>query len=156
VFDAVAGSTVGDAAGRAAWAACSDVDALPPGPVPMLDDELKGQAGAGGEGAVAILPTVRINGKQYRGSLEAGSVLRAICAAFPSGGEPPVCVEAWVSGEDECAPGGEGARACGAGSGGKTKCVNTFRGFECDCGDGFMKVKDQVRAGGGCSRVGWV
>lgn len=58
--------------------------------------------------------THRINGKQYRGSLEAGAVLRALCAAYPSGGEPPVCNEAWVT-ENECAEGGEGWRACSSG-----------------------------------------
>lgn len=56
----------------------------------------------------------RISGKQYRGNLEAGSVLRALCAAFPAGSEPAVCVEAWVS-EDECVEGGDGWRACNSG-----------------------------------------
>jgi hypothetical protein len=113
----------------------------------MLEEELLGQAGDG-EGAVAILPTVRVNRKQYRGTLEAGSVLRAVCAAFPAGGEPPVCNQKWVS-EDECAEGGDGWRACrGRGGGdGRTQCVNTFRGYECECGDGYMRVKDKV---GGC------
>jgi hypothetical protein len=80
----------------------------------MLDEELAAQTGDGGESTVAILPTVRINKKQYRGNLGAGSVLRALCAAFPTGSEPAVCTETWVS-EDECAEGGDGWRACSSG-----------------------------------------
>jgi hypothetical protein len=113
VFGAVAGPAVGSPEGRAAWAACAD--AAGSGPLPLLDKELAAQTGQG-EGAVAILPTIRINGKQYRGNLEAGSVLRAVCAAFPSGAEPPVCLERWVS-EDECAEGGVGWLACNSGCG---------------------------------------
>lgn len=54
---------------------------------------------------------IRINGKQYRGSLQQYPVLRALCAGFPAGQEPPECNSAAVS-EDECAPGGVGERAC--------------------------------------------
>lgn len=82
-----------------------------------MDEELASQTGGGqsNTSAVAILPTVRINGRQYRGALEAGAVLRALCAAFPAGREPPrVCNARWVS-EDECAEGGEGWRACNNG-----------------------------------------
>lgn len=116
VFDAVAGETVGAPEGRDAWSKCIDVGSKDAkGPIPMLDDELKGQTGGeGGESTVAILPTVRINKKQYRGNLDAGSVLRALCAAFPSGAEPAVCTETWVS-EDECAEGGDGWRECNSG-----------------------------------------
>lgn len=28
---------------------------------------------------------------------------------------------------------------------GRTKCVNTFKGYECDCGAGYMRVTDKVR-----------
>lgn len=107
---------MGGPEGRAAWQKCADIGRSgATGAIPMLDEELKGQTGGeGGESTVAILPTVRINGKQYRGNLEAGSVLRALCAGFPSGSEPAVCTETWVS-EDECAPGGDGWRACNSG-----------------------------------------
>jgi hypothetical protein len=83
--------------------------------VPLLEAELKAQTGDdSGRSTVAILPTVRIQGRQYRGSLEAGSVLRAVCAAFPAGQDPAVCREPWVS-EDECVEGGEGWRDCNTG-----------------------------------------
>lgn len=124
MFDAVAGANVGGPEGRAEWAACSSEADLPssaPRPpasaptarIPLLDDELAAQTGDdSGRSTVAILPTIRVLGRQYRGGLSAGSVLRALCAAFPPGGEPRVCTEAWVS-EDECAEGGDGWRACG-------------------------------------------
>ncbi|KAI8469825.1 MAG: hypothetical protein J3K34DRAFT_393772 [Monoraphidium minutum] len=158
VFDAVAGPRVGDAAGRAAWAACADVGAPgATGAVPMLDEELAGQTGgsSGAESTVAILPTVRINGRQYRGNLEAGSVLRALCAGFPAGTEPAVCNEAWVS-EDECAEGGDGWRACNTGMNttlGRTRCINTFRSFACDCGAGYMKVTDKATGQETCAEL---
>jgi len=117
VFDAVAAGSaaVGSKEGRKAWSSCIDVGSPDSrDPIPMLDDELKAQTGAEGEGTVAILPTVRINKRQYRGTLDAGSVQRALCAAFPTGSEPPVCTETWVS-EDECAEGGDGWRACSSG-----------------------------------------
>lgn len=28
---------------------------------------------------------------------------------------------------------------------GRTKCINTFRGFTCECGAGYMRVTDKVR-----------
>lgn len=103
---------------RREWLECSDVGgAGEAAPLDVLEQELKSQTGGGGgaaASAVAILPTVRVNGKQYRGSFEAGGVLRALCAAFPAGAEPAVCNEAWVS-EDECEEGGEGWRACNNG-----------------------------------------
>jgi len=27
---------------------------------------------------------------------------------------------------------------------GRTHCINTFKGFTCDCGDGYMRVTDKV------------
>jgi hypothetical protein len=63
---------------------------------------------------IAILPTVRINHKQYRGALESASVLRALCASFPAGHEPSVCNEDWVS-ENECEEGSTGWQACNSG-----------------------------------------
>lgn len=83
-------------------------------PLPLLDAELLAQTGNGSASTVAILPTIRVNAKQYRGSLDAGSVTRALCAAFPAGQEPAVCNERWVS-EDECAEGGEGWLSCSSG-----------------------------------------
>jgi hypothetical protein len=147
------------------WQACSDVpDPSAKGkPHPLLDAELKAQVGDGGEGSssssapttVAILPTVRINGKQYRGALEPGPVLRAICAGFPSGAEPGVCNERWVS-DDECAPGGAGDLACRAAANataGRTRCVNTFAGYTCECGQGFMRVQDSATGEETCAEL---
>jgi hypothetical protein len=60
------------------------------------------------------MPTVRVNAKQYRGTLEAPAVLRAICSGFPTGSEPSVCNEEWVS-DNECTVGSEGWTACNSG-----------------------------------------
>lgn len=156
-FDAVAGANVGGPEGRAAWQACLDIGADgADAPIPLLDAELKAQTGdESGRGTVAILPTVRIQGRQYRGSLEAGSVLRAVCAAFPGGQEPGVCREPWVS-EDECIEGGEGWRDCNSGvnkAQGRTRCVNTFRSYTCDCGSGSMRVTDKATGKESCAGV---
>jgi hypothetical protein len=168
-------ATVGGAAANEAetealvkdWHECSDVpDPAAKGkPHPLLDAELKAQIGDGDEGeggkgggaatTVAILPTVRVNGKQYRGALEPGPVLRAICAGFPGGTEPGVCNERWVS-DDECAPGGEGDLACRSSSNataGRTRCVNTFSGYTCECGQGFMRVQDSATGEETCAEL---
>lgn len=38
-----------------------------------------------------ILPTIRINGAQYRGKMATAEVLRAICAGFVEGNMPQAC-----------------------------------------------------------------
>jgi hypothetical protein len=43
---------------------------------------LQVQTGNSSESTVAMLPTVRVNQKQYRGQLEAASVLRALCSRW--------------------------------------------------------------------------
>ncbi|KAG2487035.1 hypothetical protein HYH03_014281 [Edaphochlamys debaryana] len=151
VFNALGGPSLGG--GRAAWDACAsfnETDALARAAtdpkalqIPVLEEELASQRGndSAGIAAVSILPTVRINGKQYRGSLDVGSVMRGICAGFPDGGEPPICNQAWIS-DDECLPGGVGYLACMSGdlaATGKTRCVNTFKGYSCECKDGMFK-----------------
>lgn len=40
---------------------------------------------------VFILPTIRINGVQYRGKMATAEVLRAICAGFSAGNMPQAC-----------------------------------------------------------------
>ena len=40
---------------------------------------------------VFILPTIRINGVQYRGKMATTEVLRAICAGFTAGNMPQAC-----------------------------------------------------------------
>ena len=56
-----------------------------------------------------ILPTIRINNGQYRGKLSVTEVMRALCAAFVKGKEPPACLKVK---EDECRPGSVGESYC--------------------------------------------
>ena len=101
----------------------------------MLEAEMARQRGGDGDGEVFILPTIRINRRQYRGKLAYDDVLRAICAGFTAGAQPPVCLAA---AGDACRPGSPGAAACAARADGKTKCRNTASGYECTCGSGFI------------------
>ncbi len=64
---------------------------------------------------VYILPTIRINNGQYRGKLSVTEVMRALCAAFVKGKEPPACLKVK---DDECRPGSVGESVCAA-----KKCV---------------------------------
>lgn len=57
---------------------------------------------------MSILPTIRINGKQYRGALRWDKVLRGLCSGFPKDQEPPVCNDPNVT-PDECQTGNIGA-----------------------------------------------
>lgn len=115
VFKAVAELEVASESGHKAWHDCMDVGKLDgTDPIPLLDTELAVQTGNDTESTVAILPTVRVNQKQYRGTLDAPSVIRALCAAFPLGQEPSLCNEGWVS-DNECAIGGAGWKACNEG-----------------------------------------
>lgn len=91
VFKEVAANTklAGDS-GMKAWKDCLDFGNLDGSdPIKMLDDELAAQTGEDAETTIAIMPTVRVNKRQYRGALEAPSVLRAICA-----GRAPSCTTA--------------------------------------------------------------
>lgn len=159
VFATVAAEKLGaPAAALAEWRACWAVDPVESdAPIPFLDAELAAQTGNDSASTVAMLPTVRVNSKQYRGSLEAASVLRALCASFPVDGEPGVCNEAWVS-DNECAAGSEGALACSSGdtaAEGRTRCINTFAGagYRCECGQGFLLVTDQATGAQSCTDV---
>ena len=60
---------------------------------------------------VYILPTIRINGGQYRGKLAYTEVLRALCAAFEDEQKqaPPVCLKV---ADDSCRPGSLGDAVC--------------------------------------------
>ncbi|GFZ16900.1 vaculolar sorting receptor 3 [Actinidia rufa] len=60
--------------------------------------------GKGSRGDVTILPTLVVNNRQYRGKLEKGAVLKAICAGFEETTEPAVCLavkwrqmSAWIA-----------------------------------------------------------
>ncbi|KAF5831679.1 hypothetical protein DUNSADRAFT_12733 [Dunaliella salina] len=71
-------------------------------------------------------------------------VTKALCAAFPVDSEPSVCRESWVS-EDECEVDGPGYAQCRVGdpvTGGRTRCINTFSGYKCDCGQGWVSATD--------------
>jgi len=105
-------------------------------PHSVMEDQIAAQAGGGEEGGeVFILPTLRINGAQYRGKLAVGEVLRALCAGFEVGNRPSGC-ERVV--DDACMVGGEGYADCSGRSDGKTQCVATFSGYSCTCGSGFI------------------
>ncbi|PNW86726.1 hypothetical protein CHLRE_02g095111v5 [Chlamydomonas reinhardtii] len=168
VFESLGGADLAPGqTGRAVWDACAGFNesaalaAAATNPaalkIPVLEDELANQRGNDSLGisGVSILPTVRINGRQYRGSLDVGGVMRAICSGFPAGQEPAVCNQGWVS-EDECAPGGVGYLACMSGDGGvagKTKCVNTFQGYSCECKDGMYKYVNPMTGEERCEDV---
>lgn len=47
---------------------------------------------------VFILPTIRINGAQYRGKMATAEVLRAICAGFAAGNTPQACSKVGAAG----------------------------------------------------------
>lgn len=113
--DVAAGTKLDGDGGLRAWQDCLDFGGPSgTGPVRLLDEELAAQTGADSETTIAIMPTVRVNARQYRGVLDAPGVLRAICAGFPTGQEPSVCNEEWVS-DNECREGGEGWEACNNG-----------------------------------------
>ncbi|EFJ42092.1 hypothetical protein VOLCADRAFT_119519 [Volvox carteri f. nagariensis] len=137
VYDAVEAAY--QAASKTKWEACSTNFTETDGIIPILEEELMAQFGNNTTPPikpVVIEPTIRINGAQYRGSLKAGAVLRALCAAFPTGHEPDICNENWVS-DDECAgPYGEGFIKCRV-SESNSSCINTFQGYQCLCGSGF-------------------
>jgi len=109
----------------------------------MLESEMARQRGGGGAGEVFILPTIRINGRQYRGRLAYDDVLTGICAGFPTDGRKPSVCSAAATG-DACRAGSAAALACGANKDGKTGCRNKASGgggYECVCGPGFLSHK---------------
>ncbi|MEW5305678.1 MAG: hypothetical protein WDW36_008204 [Sanguina aurantia] len=128
--------------------ACADVVASsdPSGRIEVLERELDALSYVGADGAtsvVSMIPSVRINGKLFRGSLDKAGVMRALCSAFPKDHEPSVCNEKWVS-EDECAVDGPGWDACMTSSHSsnatqRNHCVNTFLGYSCECAPGWMR-----------------
>ncbi|KAL0376047.1 UNVERIFIED_CONTAM: Vacuolar-sorting receptor 3 [Sesamum calycinum] len=83
---------------------------------PVLKEEQDAQIGKGSRGDVTILPTLVVNNRQYRGKLEKGAVLKALCADV----ETNECLEnnggCW---QDTTAN--------------ITACKDTFRGRVCEC-----------------------
>ncbi|KAJ9134887.1 hypothetical protein P3X46_032132 [Hevea brasiliensis] len=58
---------------------------------PVLKAEQDAQIGKGFRGDVTTLPTLVVNNKQYRGKLDKGPVLKAICADFEETTKPAIC-----------------------------------------------------------------
>lgn len=107
---------------------------------PVLESEIEAQIGDSKEGEVFILPTLRINGAQYRGKLAVKEVIRALCAGFDAGNRPLACDHAL---DDTCMVGGKAYVDCASRKDGKTQCVPTLTGYDCICGQGFISHKEK-------------
>ncbi|KAJ0077547.1 hypothetical protein Patl1_35378 [Pistacia atlantica] len=108
---------------------------------PVLKEEQDAQVGKGSRGDVTILPTLVVNNRQYRGKLEKGAVLRAICAGFEETTEPAVCLS------------GEVRTYSGPFGGSWNLHWDTFRGRVCECplvdgvqfkGDGYSHCEGEI------------
>ena len=87
----------------------------------------------GGASSVLLLPTVTINGAQYRGRLDVSSLMRGLCAGFSELAEPPECLAGGLE-VNECAATDHGGCWSNAEF---SACVDTFRGRKCQCPYGF-------------------
>ncbi|KAI3769998.1 hypothetical protein L6452_01116 [Arctium lappa] len=97
---------------------------------PVLKEEQDAQIGKGSRGDVTILPTLVVNNRQYRGKLEKGAVLKAICSGFEETTEPAVCLSDDVE-TNECL---ENSGGCWHDkTANVTACKDTFRGRVCEC-----------------------
>ncbi|CAA0823805.1 Vacuolar-sorting receptor 6 [Striga hermonthica] len=114
---------------------------------PLLKTEQDLQVGDGSRGDITILPTMVINGVQYRGKLERGAVLKAICAGFKETTEPPVCLSGDME-TNECLDNNGGCWQDAKSN--VTACKDTFRGRVCECptangihyeGDGYTSCQ---------------
>ncbi|KAL3683153.1 hypothetical protein R1sor_001175 [Riccia sorocarpa] len=111
---------------------------------PLLKAEQDVQANGGERGDIVITPTLVIKDKQYRGRLENGAVLKTMCALYPEGSEPSVCLGDDIQ-TNECLDNNGG---CWVDSSGLiTACRDTFKGRICECpyyqgvqfkGDGYQ------------------
>ena len=109
----------------------------------IMESNLDAQGlGGGTSSRVLITPTVVINGAQYRGRLDAPSVTRGLCAGFSEASEPPACLTPALE-VNECASANNGGCWKSEEVDKKTgeplfsACVDTFRGFKCQCPFGF-------------------
>ncbi|KAH9608087.1 hypothetical protein KSS87_014650 [Heliosperma pusillum] len=114
---------------------------------PILKEEQEAQIGKGSRGDVTILPTLVVNNRQYRGKLEKGAVLKAICSGFEETTEPSVCLSEEIQ-TNECLDNNGGCWQDKAAN--VTACKDTFRGRVCECplangvqfqGDGYNSCK---------------
>lgn len=97
---------------------------------PFLKAEQDAQIGHGSRGDVTILPTLVINNRQYRGKLDKGAVLKALCSGFQETTEPAVCLTEDIE-TNECLENNGGCwqdKAANA-----SACKDTFRGRVCEC-----------------------
>ncbi|XP_020237450.1 vacuolar-sorting receptor 1 [Cajanus cajan] len=97
---------------------------------PVLKEEQDAQVGKGTRGDVTILPTLVVNNRQYRGKLEKGAVMKAICAGFEETTEPAVCLSSDVE-TNECLENNGGCWQDKTAN--ITACKDTFRGRVCEC-----------------------
>ncbi|XP_052484186.1 vacuolar-sorting receptor 1 isoform X3 [Gossypium raimondii] len=95
---------------------------------PVLKAEQDAQIGKGSRGDVTILPTLVINNRQYRGKLDKGAVLKAICAGFQETTEPTICLNIETN---ECLENNGGCWEDKTAN--ITACRDTFRGRVCEC-----------------------
>ncbi|KAM7263589.1 hypothetical protein ACFE04_001272 [Oxalis oulophora] len=128
---------------------------------PVLKAEQDAQIGQGSRGDVTILPTLIINNRQYRGKLDKGAVLKAICSGFQEATEPAICLSEDIE-TNECLENNGGCWEDKAAN--ITACKDTFRGRVCECpvvqgvkfvGNGYTKCEasGSLRCGinnGGC------
>ncbi|KAL8102048.1 hypothetical protein AgCh_026800 [Apium graveolens] len=96
----------------------------------ILKTEQEAQIGKGSRGDVTILPTLVINNRQYRGKLDKGAVLKAICSGFEETTEPDVCLSEEIQ-TNECLENNGGCWQDKAAN--ITACKDTFRGRVCQC-----------------------
>lgn len=96
----------------------------------ILKTEQEAQIGKGSRGDVTILPTLVINNRQYRGKLDKGAVLKAICSGFEETTEPDVCLSEEIQ-TNECLEHNGGCWQDKAAN--ITACKDTFRGRVCQC-----------------------
>ncbi|KAI4375567.1 hypothetical protein MLD38_013422 [Melastoma candidum] len=97
---------------------------------PILKEEQDAQIGKGSRGDVTILPTLVVNNRQYRGKLEKGAVVKAICSGFQETTEPAVCLSSDVE-TNECLENNGGCWQDKTAN--LTACKDTFRGRVCEC-----------------------
>ncbi|KAL6013111.1 Vacuolar-sorting receptor 3 [Asimina triloba] len=97
---------------------------------PVLKEEQDAQVGKGSRGDVTILPTLVVNNRQYRGKLEKGAVLKAICSGFEETTEPPACLSDDIQ-TNECLNNYGGCWQDKVAN--ITACKDTFRGRVCEC-----------------------
>lgn len=114
---------------------------------PVLKQEQDAQVGHGSRGDVTILPTLIINNRQYRGKLDKGAVLKAVCAGFQETTEPTVCLSEDME-TNECLKNNGGCWQDKKAN--ITACKDTFRGRVCECplvegvqfkGDGYSNCE---------------